>query len=453
MLIDATSSPAPLTKCLTICVIMFACAEMKSVLLGVHNYLVVRDASTALSLIINSISRKSLHLASSSRAEWPSSRVVNLVTVDAEALAAAAPFAHHAWSSVLEIVIALSLIYITIGTPVLAAMIIMLLYVPFNYCCSSIISSYQVVHGITVVKMYAWEEAFEREINRLRKQEVKFLKKATLITRILQAVNSAAPFLVAIACFSWFVLSSSKNILEPSIAFVALTVFNQLRRPMSLIAPAIQFISKAIVCSKRINDFLQASELKKERESKDFQIFIILENAYFSWNNQKEHLKNITLKVRQGEHRAVVGPVGCGKSSLLAAILGEMNLLEGYRKVNGTIAYVSQTSWILNDTVRANILYGLEYNKNKYDKELIFDVDDILQILRACELKKDIFTLPRSDATVVGENLFGPDGLLAKKTVILVTHSVEFTKTASLIHVMCGTYKCLVIRILRNFYV
>ncbi|KAE9413191.1 hypothetical protein Angca_005361, partial [Angiostrongylus cantonensis] len=163
---------------------------------------------------------------------------------------------------------------------------------------------------------------------------------------------------------------------------------------MSLIAPAIQFISKAIVCSRRINDFLQANELKKERESeKDFQISIILENAHFSWNNQKEHLKNITLEVRQGEHRAVVGPVGCGKSSLLAAILGEMNLLEGYRKVNGTIAYVSQISWILNHTVRANILYGLEYNRNKYDK-----------ILRACELKKDIFTLPRSDATVVGEN-------------------------------------------------
>ncbi|KAJ1345673.1 hypothetical protein KIN20_000262 [Parelaphostrongylus tenuis] len=373
----------------------------------------------------------SLHLASSSRTEWPSSRVVNLVTVDAEALAAAAPFAHHAWSSVLEIVIALSLIYITIGPPVLAAVIIMILYIPFNYCCSSIISSYQVVHGISVVKMYAWEEAFGKEILRLRKEEVRFLKWATLVTRILQAVNSAAPFLVAIACFSWFVLSSSKNILQPSIAFVALTVFNQLRRPMSLIAPAIQFITKAAVCSKRINDFLQADELKKEKEpEKNFQISIILRNACFSWNDQKEHLRDvrlllITFKVHEGKLHAVVGPVGCGKSSLLAAILGEMNHLNGFRKVNGTIAYVSQTPWILNHTVRANILYGLEYDKNKYDKD------------------SDIYLLDEPfsavDATIAGsmyEKLFGPDGLLTKKTVILVTHSIGFTKTATLIHVM-----------------
>ncbi|KHJ79460.1 hypothetical protein OESDEN_20893 [Oesophagostomum dentatum] len=95
-----------------------------------------------------------------------------------------------------------------------------------------------------VVKMYAWEEAFEKEILRLRKEEVKLLRNATIITRVLQAINSAAPFLVAIACFTWYVLSSPENILTPSVAFVALTVFNQLRRPMALIAPAVQFISK-----------------------------------------------------------------------------------------------------------------------------------------------------------------------------------------------------------------
>ncbi|KAK6047536.1 hypothetical protein COOONC_14959 [Cooperia oncophora] len=136
----------------------------------------------------------------------------------------------------------------------------MILYVPFNYCFSLIIKSYQtrqmqmkdsrvkftkeVLHGITVVKMYAWEEAFEKEIRRLRNDEVQMLKKATLLTRVLQAVNAAAPFLVAIACFTWFVLSSSSNILNPSVAFVALTIFNKLRRPMALVAPAVQFISK-----------------------------------------------------------------------------------------------------------------------------------------------------------------------------------------------------------------
>ncbi|PIO59779.1 hypothetical protein TELCIR_18745, partial [Teladorsagia circumcincta] len=116
---------------------------VKKFYLGIHNYLVVRDASTALALIINSISKKSLRLASWSRVQWPTGRVVNLVTVDAEALAAAAPFAHHLWSAVLEVAIALSLLYITIGPPVIAAVVIMVLYVPFNYCFSLIIKSYQ----------------------------------------------------------------------------------------------------------------------------------------------------------------------------------------------------------------------------------------------------------------------------------------------------------------------
>ncbi|EPB74675.1 ABC transporter transmembrane region [Ancylostoma ceylanicum] len=389
----------------------------------IHNYLVARDASTGLSLLINSISKKSLRLSSWSRTEWPTARVINLVTVDAEALAASAPFFHHAWAAVLEVIIALSLIYFTIGPPVLAAVAIMASYIPFNYCCSSIIRSYQakqmqmkdsrvkftkeVVHGMSVVKMYAWEEAFEKEIRRQRKEEVKLLKNATLVTRILQSINSAAPFLVAIACFTWFVLSSSNNILTPSVAFVALTVFNQLRRPMALVAPAVQFISKAIVCSKRIEEFLKADELHTKHDREDDQpISIKLENSFFSWGKEKEHLKDITLQVKEGEVHAIVGPVGSGKSSLLSAILGsdyssgEMTHLDGTRKIGGTIAYVPQSAWILNHTVRGNILYGMDYERNKYDK-----------VLRACELKKDIFTLPRCDATIVGENVRSANGI------------------------------------------
>ncbi|VDO86601.1 unnamed protein product [Heligmosomoides polygyrus] len=437
---------------------------------GIHNYLAVRDASLGLAVITNSISKKSLRLASWSRAQWPTARIVNLVTVDAEALAAAVPYAHHAWAALLEVTIALSLIYVTVGPPVLGALLIMVLYIPFNYGFSLIIRSYQVLHGMAVVKMYSWEEAFEKEIRRLRREEVKFLKKASLLTRFLQAVNAAAPVLVAISCFSWFVLSSSENLLTPSVAFVALTVFNQLRRPMALIAPSIQFISKATVCSKRINEFLQADELERPGHRVDDEdVSIVLENCFFSWIREKEHLKD-------------VGDIGCG---------GEMTHLDGIRKVSGTIAYVPQTAWILNQTIRGNILYGLDYDRNKYDK-----------VLRACELKRDVYTLPRCDATVVGENIgaarscppvfvtspctlqgtalsggqrarvclaralyqdcdiylldepfsaidgavasnmyekiFGAQGPLCKKTVVFVTHSVEFTKNATLIHVVDG---------------
>ncbi|WKY11927.1 hypothetical protein Q1695_003475 [Nippostrongylus brasiliensis] len=482
LLIESTAVPGSITRCLTVCVIMFGIGEVKSLLLGIHNYMVVRDATSALSLIMNSISKKSLRLANSSRVQWPASRIVNLVAVDAEALVTAAPYVHHAWAGVLQITLALLLTYMTIGVPAVGAVLVMLLYVPFNYICSRIIKSYQVkqmqlkdrrlkftsevIHGISIVKMYTWEEAFEKEISELRNKEVSYLRKASLLTRVVQSVNSAAPYMVAIACFSWFVLSSPENILMPSVAFVALTVFKKLRRPMALLAPSIQFISKAIVCGSRINDFLQAEELERSKDVEgDDEISITLENCFFSWKNEKEHLKDITLHVQQGEVHAVVGPVGSGKSTLLSAILGEMNRLDGKRKVSGTIAYVPQRSWILNQT------------ENNVERNVVF------YVLRVCELKKDIFSLPRCDATLIGENgtalsggqrsrvcvaralyqdcdifimdepfssvdasvacsmyekMFGRQGALSKKTVVYATHSVEFTKNATLIHVLDG---------------
>ncbi|VDO71908.1 unnamed protein product [Haemonchus placei] len=166
---------------------------------------------------------------------------------------------------------------------------------------------------------------------------------------------------------------------------------------MALIAPAVQIISKvlfyrkffetliyfnavALVCSKRIDEFLQADELVRQKQNiEDEMVPITLDNCFFSWGKEKEHLKDITLKVLQGEFHAIVGSLGSGKSSLLSAILGEMTQLDGTRKICGTIAYVPQTAWILNQTVRANILYGMDYDRNKYDRVWFIKVALIVQ--------------------------------------------------------------------------
>ena len=103
-------------------------------------------------------------------------------------------------------------------------------------------------------------------------------------------------------------------------------------------------------------------------------------------------LKQINFEIQAGEFVAVVGQVGAGKSSFLNALLGEMNKVNGSVIMNGRIAYVPQTAWLMNASVKDNILFGSPYNEEKYKK-----------ILKICELESDLNILPGGDLTEIGE--------------------------------------------------
>lgn len=105
-------------------------------------------------------------------------------------------------------------------------------------------------------------------------------------------------------------------------------------------------------------------------------------------------MQNIQLEITRGSLTAVVGRVGAGKSSLLSAIMGEMEKLRGNVTVRGRMAYVSQTPWIQNMSLRDNILFGKAFNKKLYDS-----------VVEACALKSDIEILPYGDATEIGEKV------------------------------------------------
>ncbi|ORX93279.1 P-loop containing nucleoside triphosphate hydrolase protein [Basidiobolus meristosporus CBS 931.73] len=103
-------------------------------------------------------------------------------------------------------------------------------------------------------------------------------------------------------------------------------------------------------------------------------------------------LHDINLQIKRGSLTAVVGRVGEGKSSLVGALLGEMHRYSGSVHAYGSLAYVAQSAWILNDTVRNNILFGRPYDKERY-----------LSTIRACALVPDLKMLINSDKTVIGE--------------------------------------------------
>ena len=162
------------------------------------------------------------------------------------------------------------------------------------------------------------------------------------------------------------------------------------------------YFDQTLVSVKRLEKFLNAPELSNYvTRHTDQKEAVKIENGTFMWDKPedlpegtKPILDKINLKVMKGKFVAVVGTVGSGKSSLLYALLGEMEKCSGSVNISGDsqIAYVSQQAWIQNCTLKDNILFGKELDQKKYQK-----------VLRACALKQDLLTLAGGDQTEVGE--------------------------------------------------
>ncbi|TMW53931.1 hypothetical protein DOY81_000988 [Sarcophaga bullata] len=125
-------------------------------------------------------------------------------------------------------------------------------------------------------------------------------------------------------------------------------------------------------------------------------IAVSVKDCKFSWNSQKSaqilYIRDIVIP--RGKLTMIVGKNGSGKSSLLAALLMEMPLISGDMIWNktSTIAYVPQQSWLLNSSIRENILFGESFRPRRYDF-----------VLEACALKPDIDLMPSGDLTIIGE--------------------------------------------------
>ena len=133
---------------------------------------------------------------------------------------------------------------------------------------------------------------------------------------------------------------------------------------------------------------------------------IEVEKASFAWGpNEPPCLKNINLSVKAGQLIAVVGQVGSGKSSLVSALLGEMDKLGGRVNTTGRVAYVPQQAWIQNCTLRDNITFGKTPDEDHYQK-----------VVQACALKPDLEMLPGGDSTEIGEKVRPTSSTLVRRS-------------------------------------
>ncbi|XP_028989330.1 ATP-binding cassette sub-family C member 3 isoform X3 [Betta splendens] len=474
----------------TLAFLMFFTAFLQTLILHHHFQYCFVTGMNVRTAIIGAIYRKALVITNAAKRSSTVGEVVNLMSVDAQRFMDLTTFLNMLWSAPLQIMLALYFLWDNLGPSVLAGVAVMVMLIPFNAVIAMKTRAYQVeqmqykdsriklmneiLNGIKVLKLYAWENSFKDKVLAIRQKELNVLRKTAYLGALSTMAWTSAPFLVALTTFAVYVTVDESHVLDAEKAFVSLSLFNILRFPLNMLPQVISSIVQASVSLKRIQKFLSHDELDPDSVdrkgiAKEYSVTVL--NGKFSWAKEDAPvLHNINVMVPQGSLLAVVGHVGCGKSSLISALLGEMEKLEGEVSIQGSVAYVPQQAWIQNATLRDNILFGKPYNEKKYRC-----------VLEACALTPDLEVLPGGDMTEIGEkginlsggqrqrvslaralysdadvyllddplsavdahvskhifdSLIGPEGVLKGKTRILVTHGISFLPQVDNIMVM-----------------
>ncbi|KAJ4932488.1 hypothetical protein JOQ06_010909, partial [Pogonophryne albipinna] len=408
-------SSAPAWRGFFYTALLFMCTCVQSIILQKYFHVCFVSGMRLRTAIIGAVYRKALVISSEARRSSTVGEIVNLMSVDAQRFMDLITYINMIWSAPLQVVLALYFLWQNLGPSVLAGVAVMVLMVPVNAVIAMKTKTLQVaqmkskdsriklmnemLNGIKVLKLYAWELAFKDKVSEIRESELLVLKKAAYLGAVSTFTWICAPFLVALSTFTVYVLIDEHNVLDAQKAFVSLALFNILRFPLNMLPMVISSMVQASVSLKRLRVFLSHEELQEDSvEHKSvagspYSISIV--DGVFSWLN---------VFIPDGSLVAVVGHVGSGKSSLLSALLGEMDKLEGAVAVKGSVAYVPQQAWIQNSTLKDNIMFGQERREAWYQR-----------VVEACALQPDLEILPAGDETEIGEKAAG--STVTKKTV------------------------------------
>ncbi|XP_021561645.1 multidrug resistance-associated protein 4, partial [Carlito syrichta] len=357
------------------------------------------------------IYRKALRLSNMAMGKTTTGQIVNLLSNDVNKFDQVTVFLHFLWAGPLQAIAVTALLWMEIGISCLAGMVVLIILLPLQSCIGKLFSSLrsktatftdirirtmnEVITGIRIIKMYAWEKSFAELITNLRRKEISKVLSSSYLRGMNLASFFSASKIIVFVTFTAYVLFG--NVITASRVFVAVTLYGAVRLTVTLFFPsAIEKVSEAIVSIRRIQDFLLLDEISQYNSQlpSDGKMMVHMQDLSAFWDKALETptLQGLSFTVRPGELLAVVGPVGAGKSSLLSAVLGELPPSEGLVRVHGRIAYVSQQPWVFSGTVRSNILFGKKYEKERYER-----------VIKACALKKDLQLLEDGDLTVIGD--------------------------------------------------
>ncbi|KAJ6264027.1 Metal resistance protein [Drechslerella dactyloides] len=413
----STKDPARPTRGLLIAFAMFFASVFQTIVLHQYFQRTFEIGMRIRAGLSSQIYKKALRLSNEGRAARTTGEIVNLMAVDTARLEFLAQYGQNVWSSPFQIIICMISLYDLVGYSMFAGIAVMIIMVPVNWLIARLMKRFQVqqmknkdgrtrlvaeiVNNMKSIKLYAWGVSFMGRLSDIRNKELKTLRKMGVTQAFANFTWSTTPFLVSCVTFTTFVLTQDKP-LTTEIVFPALTLFNLLTFPLAMLPMVLSMIVEASVAVNRLASFLTAEEVQPDAVIREpaathqGDVTVKVVNGRFTWNrdwtDEKDALKNIDFTAKKGELHCIVGRVGQGKSSLLQAILGDLWKKEGTVTVKGAVAYVAQHSWVVNGTIKENILFGHRLDDMFYE-----------QVIKACALTDDLAVLPDGDQTEVGE--------------------------------------------------
>ncbi|KAH3670504.1 hypothetical protein OGAPHI_001019, partial [Ogataea philodendri] len=357
--------------------------------------------------------------------------IINLMAVDAFKVSEIAGYLHFFTSSTITSVLAVVLLYKLLGWSSLVGTVSLLALMPLTYRITTTLAGYQkkmlevtdkriqkineTFQNIRVIKYFGWEEKFADTIIGIRNEELRFLLLRCYAWTCSAFLWCVAPSIVSLVTFYFFTVWQGESLTTP-IAFTSLSLFNLLRTPLDQLAEMMSFVIQSKVSLDRIEQFLDEPETEKYDQltyprGPDSPL-VGFENATFYWSKNSKNefaLRDLNIDFKVGKLNVIVGPTGSGKTSLLLALLGEMDLDKGHVFLPGasareelipnpvtglveSVAYCAQTAWLLNATIKENILFASPFNQERYDA-----------VIYACGLARDLEILEAGDETEIGE--------------------------------------------------
>ncbi|KAG0215811.1 hypothetical protein BGX28_008121 [Mortierella sp. GBA30] len=371
----------------------------------------------------------------------------NMISNDTSEISNASAYLQDVYILPVQITLAILFLYRILGWSAFAGVVTMACFIPFNLFLTKKVEKIQdelmaatdkraelmneLLQAIRVIKFFSWERNFYGKVDKARELELSKLRLRFTWWIFGTALWFGTPVFVTITTF--FVYTKvAGNALTSGVAYPALALFNVLRAPMDAFPEMLSQCLRAKVSAARIDRFLDEEEVlvyananAKPRKNLPTDPIIGFKNATFSYAGKAEQdaanaaheagetvsghhfeLKDMNLEFPVGELSVITGPTGSGKTSLLLALLGEINPVKGQAflprrdshdinpvtDLTNGIAYVAQQAWLQNNTIRNNILFGSPFEQRRYD-----------QVVEMCALRRDFEILENGDETEVGE--------------------------------------------------
>lgn len=377
------------------------------------------------------IYRKTLRLSQTALGKATVGQMTNLLSNDLSRFDQGFVLAHYAWVGPIEVAFGTWLLYREIGYAALFGVVFLISFVPLQAFLAKRTSVLrlrtalrtdervrlmnEVICGIQVIKMYCWEKPFSKLIAFARKKEMQAIRGHAYIMGLIYSFEVFVSRTAIFISILGYVLLG--NYVTAERVFAITAIYNVMRPVITILfSISISSVAEVNVSILRVQKFLSYEEVSEPNQEdpekslngslkengvltrslsvKEATTGVILKNVCAKWTEESTEntLDNISLSMSPNQLVAVIGPVGAGKSSLINVILGELAISSGQMELKGRISLATQEPWLFSGSVKQNILFGEEYNEERYEK-----------VVQSCALKSDFALLPHGDKTLVGE--------------------------------------------------